>query len=87
MMTTRAHAGLDIGDGRVEGGVGGGGNGGRGGHGGRGGRVRYDDDEVVSLDAALRDLDEDLVVIEEGDDDLVARLDRKETIGDEAAMC
>ena len=46
------HAGLDIGDGRVEGGVGGGGNGGRGGHGGRGGRVRYDDDEVVSLDAA-----------------------------------
>ena len=72
------HAGLDIGDGRVEGGVGGGGNGGRGGHGGRGGRVRYDDDEVVSLDARLRDLDEDLVVIEEGDDDLVARLDRKD---------
>jgi hypothetical protein len=68
-------AGLDIGHGRVEGGVGGGGNGGRG---DRGGRVRYDDDDVVSLDARLRDLDEDLVVIEQGDDDLVARLDRKD---------
>jgi len=67
-------AGIDIGHGRVEGGVGGGGNGGRG----RGGRVRHDDDEVISFEAALRDLDEDLEVIEQGDDDLVARLDRKD---------
>jgi hypothetical protein len=71
-------AGLDIGHGRVEGGVGGGGNGGHGGRVGRGDRVRYDDDEVVSLDARLRDLDEDLVVIDNNDDDLVARLDRKD---------
>jgi hypothetical protein len=67
-------AGLDLGHGRVEGGVGGG-----GGHGSRGGRVRYDDDDLVSLEGRLRDLDdEDLVIIEDNDDDLIARLDRKD---------
>jgi hypothetical protein len=66
-------AGTNLGHGRVEGGVGGGGHGG-GGH-GRGVRV---DDDLVTLEGRLRDLDDDLVVIEDNDDDLIARLDRKD---------
>ncbi len=69
-------AGTDLGHGRVEGGVGGGGHGGRG-HVGRG--VRVDDGlDAVSLEGRLRDLDEDLVVIEDNDRDSIARIDRKD---------
>lgn len=65
-------AGTNLGHGRVEGGVGGGGHSG----GGRG--VRVDDGfDAVSLEGRLRDLDDDLVVINDNDDNLVARLDNK----------
>jgi hypothetical protein len=66
-------AGTNLGRGRVEGGVGGGGHNG----GGRGVRVDGGFD-AVSLEGRLRDLDDDLVIIEDNDDDLIARLDRKD---------
>ena len=64
-------AGTNLGHGRVEGGVGGGGHGG----GGRGVRVG---DDLVTLEGRLRDLDDDLVIIEPNDDKLIARLDPKD---------
>jgi len=66
-------AGTNLGHGRVEGGVGGGGH--RGGV--RGVGVRGGDD-LVTLEGRLRDLDDDLVVIDNNDDNLIARLDRKD---------
>ena len=68
-------AGHDLGDGRVVGGNGGNGR-------IRGGRDRVvveDDVDIGLLDRRLARLDDDeLVIIEDNDDDLIARLDRKD---------